>query len=506
MRLGRLLLASIIGIIVSVIFYTVIAAALVSGTFAIFTARALEKPSDFPEMGEYGPAPELAQLLSFQNGHISLSENTLNALFQEQTKDDNLPGNAFLDLQDGTIAFYAEIPLGDMTGNVLHDKYSQLYVSVKAGVEMRDNALYIRPDNISLGNLTIPGDLIAAAMAEAPDNSNFDFTIVEDRIAIPLPPELANSPITIASVEINDKALLISTRLNAEFTDFLLAENNRVKDIQPEVIKELGATAPLLAAHVEQGFDVLNALQTDAPIHTGSVSYVQGEVYITYPHNSTEIAADFGTPLLPGAFIRTEGDSFAEIALSDGSIVKLSDNTAVAINSIDSSRSEAEGVELFLQNGVVRAVVESFNTNDSFRIVTHSGVAGVRGTDFSVSFFEDMGMLVQVLEGQVALMDKGKTEVIGDRQKAQITAVLSSPESLSAEDLESYERFIINSSTNVADAESYLLPLMLAIRQEWENLSFSEKMRIYKELSKRIDLEALEKRIDVLPLDTLQEF
>lgn len=97
----------------------------------------------------------------------------------------------------------------------------------------------------------------------------------------------------------------------------------------------------------------------------------------------------------------------AELQLGDRSIVALDENTEIRLSMLritdDSSR-----VEIGLRSGSVSSKVSSLAGSDSYRVRTSTGVAGVRGTVFSVSTDEEGQTRVAVTEGRVAILPSGE--------------------------------------------------------------------------------------------------
>ena len=92
-----------------------------------------------------------------------------------------------------------------------------------------------------------------------------------------------------------------------------------------------------------------------------------------------------------GGVIKTSKDSGAKIKLSDGSSMRIYENTTITITKID--QTPEKKVALFkLLLGKIRANVPKLTGKDSrFEIETPTAVASVRGTDFEVEVYEEKG-------------------------------------------------------------------------------------------------------------------
>ncbi|HON71718.1 MAG TPA: FecR domain-containing protein [bacterium] len=141
---------------------------------------------------------------------------------------------------------------------------------------------------------------------------------------------------------------------------------------------------------------------------------VGGTVNIVSPYNATIIRID-GTVLkkdiskniwIPaskgdilddGDTLKTGEDAYAELKFSDGSIVKINASTEVSVYRD----------YLSLAIGYIKLYITKLFPN--FEIRTPSGIAGVRGTEFSVEVLQDQTTLVTVYEGEVDVTAQGKT-------------------------------------------------------------------------------------------------
>lgn len=116
-----------------------------------------------------------------------------------------------------------------------------------------------------------------------------------------------------------------------------------------------------------------------------------------------------GTNLVKGHQLETGAFGKAKVSLPDGSEIFLPPNSRVRIETIDIDRkNDKRAVTIFLAKGRVRARVnKKYEGGNSFRILTRTAVAGVRGTEFVVSF-DDQGPTdwiteVRTIEGRVQL-------------------------------------------------------------------------------------------------------
>ncbi|MBN1573599.1 MAG: FecR domain-containing protein [Deltaproteobacteria bacterium] len=123
------------------------------------------------------------------------------------------------------------------------------------------------------------------------------------------------------------------------------------------------------------------------------VIYVSGFVDAKLKETGKTVTLVKGMKVGQGDEIMTDSESSVELKLTDGSIIKIGEDSRVVIKELGQveitkvSRSKFE-----LIKGKVRAVVKPFVDKDSkFTIETENATIGVRGTDFGVSFDFDTG-------------------------------------------------------------------------------------------------------------------
>ncbi len=108
--------------------------------------------------------------------------------------------------------------------------------------------------------------------------------------------------------------------------------------------------------------------------------------------------------LVEGNVLRTNADSRAEVKLDDGTLLKLESDTVISLGEFDLSQSGSETL-LDVISGSVLMKITKLGDGDSFDVKTVSAVAGVRGTEFSISVSdesENAVIEISVLEGKVA--------------------------------------------------------------------------------------------------------
>jgi hypothetical protein len=120
---------------------------------------------------------------------------------------------------------------------------------------------------------------------------------------------------------------------------------------------------------------------------SGVFMVVKGNVTVTSKGKTA--SAKVGLKVFEGDVIVTGADSRAKIVMADKNVLNISPDSKLEIAVYKNNQQTGEKkVELKVDQGKVRAGVEQKYDDDknTFRIKTPTAVAGVRGTDFSVSF------------------------------------------------------------------------------------------------------------------------
>ncbi|WP_095959379.1 FecR family protein [Corallococcus macrosporus] len=121
-----------------------------------------------------------------------------------------------------------------------------------------------------------------------------------------------------------------------------------------------------------------------------------------------------GDSLYPGELLRTGEAAQAELALADGSTVRVVENSLVKVGAIELMANLQRKVRLDLLRGTVETDAAPGGEDSIFEVRTRGAVAGVRGTRFRVSAQDDGTSRLETLEGKVALSaEQAEVEVAG---------------------------------------------------------------------------------------------
>ena len=158
------------------------------------------------------------------------------------------------------------------------------------------------------------------------------------------------------------------------------------------------------------------AFSDDVNKISGKFVIVKGLVSVLHLNNQTE-KAKVGTSVSAGDTVIAESDSRAKIVMIDRNVINVFSDSKVKIEKYD--HKDPKNVDLSLIEGRIRANVEqSYSKKDShFIIKTKSAQAGVRGTEFLVSY-DRLTRVTEVITfrgavnfGNITSLDKDRVSV-----------------------------------------------------------------------------------------------
>jgi len=120
-----------------------------------------------------------------------------------------------------------------------------------------------------------------------------------------------------------------------------------------KVLITLRYVAPLLLL-----FGAVSHLRADdapPPTRAARLTYLKGNVTVTQPGEAESIPAQMNLPLLSGVLLSTADDGQAEVEFEDGSIVRLTPNSALDIESLTLQSDGVATSKLRLEHGVAFA-------------------------------------------------------------------------------------------------------------------------------------------------------
>ena len=125
-----------------------------------------------------------------------------------------------------------------------------------------------------------------------------------------------------------------------------------------------------------------------------------------------------GRPLKKGSNLKKEDEiragerSRVEVRFPDGTIMRLSEKSRLAMNEVQyDKKTESKNVKVGLSLGKLWAKVKKLVTPDStVEVKTSNAVAGVRGTVYRVNVEDDQSAMVKVYDGSVYVASPPKGE------------------------------------------------------------------------------------------------
>lgn len=175
--------------------------------------------------------------------------------------------------------------------------------------------------------------------------------------------------------------------------------------VAPNENKEVAKTAPAVELVEARGAEVATA------------KIVKGKVWQQLP-DGQKLELKENARVHEKDIILTEKDSEAQIAFDDGNISNVQANSKLKIQQYDKSDKKDGKAILDLLSGKIRTQVNKKydGKNSYFQVKTKAAVAGVRGTDFVVTYQvidqQKIETKVETLEGRVVLASKDDTEKV----------------------------------------------------------------------------------------------
>lgn len=144
----------------------------------------------------------------------------------------------------------------------------------------------------------------------------------------------------------------------------------------------------------------------ESPVAVARVTFLKGEAYVLRNAESTRL--EVGTALQQGDKLQTKADSQLEVFLKGQGIVRLGENSELALSVMDPNKTEVG-----LGSGTGAFFLKKVDRNGEFKVQAPTAVAGVRGTTFLVSVPQAGVTRVALYDGAIALNnDKGKELVL----------------------------------------------------------------------------------------------
>ncbi len=447
---------------------------------------------------------------SSSGSRITVSEELLNevvsTLLTEEIGNINLDKSPFLfggmniHLDNSILSVYALLNSNPKSSVPLWIKH--IMISGQFEISSNGDIITVRLKKVSIGRLPLPVKTIVKnidfnEISNKIDISDLSYTISTDALS-----KLISEDITISNFEIGKKELTFFIGLNSDKIDQMIEALSPLLNKREEIFSQVKEEMPSkYLGIVEDGehlADILGESEEKqlADIEFAYISWFDGDVTIQSLDEGEMVLADFGMELGRGAVIKTGPNSNVEIVLPDRSLLILQSDTFVVLEQVYfSGKNKTAKASISIEFGRVRSVVKKMVSNDSFyEIKTPSGTAGVRGTDFGVTFSSNnMSSEIVVLSGTINLKNEAGSELIMEHDTiASIDkkGTLSGIKSLNVKQrTEFIQQMPVN--TIISDEDSrftLLVPLALKIMREWDRMTYDEQQEFINIVESTIDL------------------
>lgn len=167
----------------------------------------------------------------------------------------------------------------------------------------------------------------------------------------------------------------------------------------------------------------VSAAYSEVPArNVGRVLSYQGNVTVTRAYNQETLKVDKQIPVMFRDVSETDFDSLVELQFIDGSTLVIGEDTVLTIDEMFfDPNTGRRSARLNLKSGTIRLkATKNRNPNSKFEVTTPLVVAGLRGTELTVSVDKNGNARVITLEGAVAVWKRGAPK--GARKEVLIVA------------------------------------------------------------------------------------
>lgn len=178
---------------------------------------------------------------------------------------------------------------------------------------------------------------------------------------------------------------------------------------------------------------VIAALACSAPFidngRAASLSELRNSVQSKGDANAQFKSASEGDKIISNGGVKTGTDSRVRISVTDGTIIRLGDNTEFVLKELSAASSDPI-TNITLVSGKMWVAVTSALGNGKFDVNTPVGVASVRGSFMSVEIFQATGqMIVTCLEGlcRLASLASGRFVDLKTAEQSEIPGTGQDP-------------------------------------------------------------------------------
>ncbi len=176
----------------------------------------------------------------------------------------------------------------------------------------------------------------------------------------------------------------------------------------------------------------------------GALKVVRGSVSLQSPDGKIAKAL-VGTPVYEKDTLETKGEAQAQVDFKDGNQIVLQSDSKLKVDEYEADSKKDKRAVLDLIHGKVRNKVQQKyeGAKSSYQVKTRSAVAGVRGTDFLVSYSLDpstnkVESKVETLSGHVLLAsldDRHKVDLFEGQGASFVMSIPDSKSVFTSEEL-----------------------------------------------------------------------
>lgn len=155
-------------------------------------------------------------------------------------------------------------------------------------------------------------------------------------------------------------------------------------------------------------------INAEAQERKATITYFEGEVNVLRAGETQWTKAKIKMNLEVGDKLKTALASECEITLEDGSTVTVGENTTIDLKELF-SQEETKKTKFKLWMGEIKVRTEKLRKGSSFQVETPTGIAGVRGTIWTIGYDEVTGITtVSVEKGEVSVrgINQGEEEEV----------------------------------------------------------------------------------------------
>ena len=145
----------------------------------------------------------------------------------------------------------------------------------------------------------------------------------------------------------------------------------------------------LLCAVMLLGFVPAFAIAADTTSPTASITAVSGTVRVKRGNSEKDISAFLGMKIKKDDTITTGAKGAVTVDIGDDKVIKASANSSFSVTSLTDKNGVAAVGFTLIYGTVYNAVSKAQSSDDNYTVKAGNTVMGVRGTQFTVSYFVD---------------------------------------------------------------------------------------------------------------------